>query len=766
MVGVVPVTAGADEAPVQCVGSVNDPGVAVDVAAACGTEVEVVAARTEWDTVYATPEGGTRVETSAAAVRTRVNGGWEPIDTTLAAGASGITAKASALPMTFSDGTAGTPLATIERDGHTLEFHAPFDLTAPVVVGSRVTYADVLPGVDLIATVDEDGSGFSEVLRVNSPEAAANPALAELDFPVTVSDGLTVSESDGGFVAADAGGQEVFSSPTPLMWDAGSSATAPEAVQSRAALLAGDDGSDGADGAVGVDPLTGEPLGEPVLAPALDSAVAAMPVEVSGAGEGDGNGAGNVVTVTPDAAMIADPGTSWPVYIDPGVSGSRTEWTAIRSGMSSDYKFSGDQGLGFCDVSAQSSCGRDFKSRLVWEFRDLSTVSGLASGDITSATFTANGTHSYSCTSYAVQAYNVENIASGTTWSSNSGWTDANYQSTRSVAHRSGCDSDHSPRPIKWNVKQAAQEAASANHSYITIGLKAADETTMSKWKRYKYNATLSVSYNREPAKPTSLDVVPAGGSAVACGSSAWMRDATPTLRAKITDPDGDRLYHNFNVYTSGGTLVYNGPWSTSSYANGTKVTRTVPSADALKSGAYEFRVQAKDTGGACWTLCGVQVQRGRDATEHADGEPGVGAASGVQDGYRDRWHRSDRQVRDREQRVVGRDALPVLVGRLVGDHDEACGFVGDGHLGSADCGAAHVACEGDRPGGERQWCEVVCDRCGRACRDRGVGARGGCGDVGRRLPRQAEPRAEQRRDVDTGSVHEPAARGGRARVP
>ncbi len=576
MVGVVPVTAGAEETPVECVGSVDDPGVAVDVAAACGMEVEVASARTPWETVWATPAGGSRVELSAAAVRTDVNGAWEPIDTSLVDGSAGITVAAPALPITFSDGTPGMPLATIESDGHVLEFHAPFDLTIPSVSGDRVTYPQVLPGVDLIASVDEDGSGFSEVLRVESPEAAANPALSELEFPVVVSDGLTVSESEGGFVATDVAGEEVFSSPTPLMWDSGSRA-AESGVTARATTLAVLEDQ--------VDPLTGEAGGEPVEAPALDSVVAAMPAEVSA----------DAVSITTDEAMIADPGTSWPIYIDPSVGRDPVEWTAIRSGMSSDWKFSGDQGLGLCDVSVSSSCGRDFKSRLVWEFHDLGAVANVAAGDITSATFRAYGTHSYNCTSYAVQAYRVENIGSGTTWSSNSGWTDARHQANRDVHHKSGCSSP--PGWVTWNVMDAAKHVAT-NGGYLTIGLKDYYENSMTRWKRYRHDAKLSIEYNRAPAKPTSLDVVPAGGSAVACGSSAWMRDATPQLRAKITDPDGNRLYHNFNVYTSGGTLVYNGPWSGSSYASGTKVTRTVPSGEALSSGAYEFRVQAKDTGG------------------------------------------------------------------------------------------------------------------------------------------------------------------------
>ncbi|WP_308010048.1 LamG domain-containing protein [Isoptericola luteus] len=554
--------------------------------------MELTSARSAWDTVFVTPAGETRVEMSAAAVRTDVNGSWEPVDTTLSVGQAGVVAAAPALPVVFSDGTAGMPLATIERDGHVLEFDVPFDLTVPQVDGDRVTYPQVLPGVDLIASIDADGTGFSEVLRVASPEAAANPALAQLAFDVQVSEGLTVSESGGGFVAVDGAGEAVFSSPTPLMWDSGSIGDAAAGVEGsssvRSFAAAGE--------AVGdvVDGDSGEPVvGDPVAAPALDSAVAVLPARVAADG-----GDSSVVSLTPDAGMLADEATSWPVFIDPSVSGSRNEWTAIRSGMSSDYKFSGDQGLGMCDVSVASSCGQDFVSRLVWEFRgkDLSTISGVASGDITSATFSAYGAHSYNCTAYGVRAYNVENIAEGTTWSSNSGWTDANLQSTQDVAHKSGCDDG--PRRVSWDVEQAAQEAASANHSYITIGLKAATETTMARWKRYRNDAKLSVSYNQAPKTPWDLDIVPNGGTAVKCGASAWMRDATPQLRARIGDPDGDRVYHNFNVYRSSGAMHYNGPFSAASYANGSLVSRTVPSSDALTTGSYEFRVQAKDTGG------------------------------------------------------------------------------------------------------------------------------------------------------------------------
>ncbi|MGW8565844.1 LamG-like jellyroll fold domain-containing protein [Isoptericola sp. NPDC055881] len=602
--GIVPVSAGAEETPIECVSSVADAASAAEMAAVCGSEVEVRSARTPWDTLWATPGGGGRVELSATAVRTDVNGGWEPIDTSLVAATepgAGITVAAPALPITFSDGTAGMPLATIASDEHVLEFHAPFGLTTPSIEDGRVIYPEVLPGVDLIATIDEDGSGFSEVLRVDSPQAAANPALAELEFPVTVSDGLNVAESEGGFVASDADGQEVFTSPTPLMWDSGSTAQQIEAAEgAQAQLAAGDLGvmalSASLDAAeVGaqfgdtlVDPATGEPVGEPVESPALSSTVAPMPVDV----------ADRSVTITPDAGMIADPGTSWPIYIDPSIGREPVEWTALRSGMSSDYKFSGDQGLGLCDVSVEADCGRDFKSRLVWEFHNLDPIENLAASDIVYGHFSALGTSSYNCTSYAVQAYRVENIASGTTWDSNSGWTDSRLQDSRDVHHRSGCPDG--PRRITWDVTDAAKYTAT-NGGYLTIGLKDYYENSMTRWKRYAHDAKLSIAFNRAPNTPYSLSAVTEDGKYTCSSESGTdnMRSRVPSLNAVVTDPDGpywgQKVRARFQVFDdASGSEVWESALTTAQ-ESGQQHSVTVPSGELTSERVYRWRAQAQD---------------------------------------------------------------------------------------------------------------------------------------------------------------------------
>lgn len=205
-------------------GSFSDAGL---LARACGHEVEWTGGRTPFQTYYALGDGSTRWQTSTMAVRApRPDGTWVAIDTSIAHADADVDGRlevsAPAYAMSFSDGSPDEPLARIEKDGHALEFDAPFDLTTAVVDGDQVTYPGVLgdDGLSLVVTVDPDGSGFRQVIQVDTPAAAANPALSTLTFPVTVSDGLELRQEGDDIVAVATGsGETVFTSPVPVAWD-------------------------------------------------------------------------------------------------------------------------------------------------------------------------------------------------------------------------------------------------------------------------------------------------------------------------------------------------------------------------------------------------------------------------------------------------------------------------------------------------------------------------------------------------------------------
>lgn len=563
----------ASSGAVDCVSATDDEADAAAVATACSTAVEVLDARTPWDTLIAQGDGTMRWVSSATAVRTEVGGEWTDIDNAVVHGDGGLVVAAPVTAMTFSDGTAGAPLARLGRDGHELAFDVPVELPAPTVDGARITYADVLPGVDLLVTVNADATGFSEVLRVASPEAAADPRIAELTFPVEVSDGLEVAAESGGFVATDAAGQVVFSSPTPAMWDSSSDAQVSPPSARRALADASLPGGTPADAA-------GITNTDPVAGPTAGDAVAWMPAEVSD----------DTVTIVPDAELLTGADTVWPVYIDPSVTGSRNQWTAVRDVFGAKWAFSPDEGVGLCSRATSTSCSATFKSRLLWTFTGLGTIGALSANQIVSATFTAVATHSYDCTARPVTLFRTGDFSSGTGWPGGSLWEP---MSTQTFAAKSTC-AGQPVRRIEFDATPQARAIADANTAQGSVGL-AADESSMAYWKRFQNDAEFWVVYNRPPSTPTTLRVT-AGSVTKACGSTVvWMNSATPTLRAVVADPDGGNVQANFDLY-SGATAVFN-PGLTTGKASGAEHTQAV-TVTLSKNATYQMRVNAQDPQG------------------------------------------------------------------------------------------------------------------------------------------------------------------------
>jgi hypothetical protein len=509
---------------VACSATAPDSAEASVIATACARDVEVVGERTQWNTVFAQPDGTMRLDVSALAVRTDVTGSWTDVDPSVVEGDSGLTVVAPVRPMVFSDGTDGMPLARIERDGHELTFDVPFALPAPVVDGDQITYDEVLPGVDLVVTVNDDATGFSEVLRVESPEAAADPRLSSIAFPVETSSGLALQEDGGGFVAVDSSGEDVFRSPMPAMWDSRRAAPRLQARSGAPLLGAPDVPSD----AVGLQASDLE------RAPSVESQVSDLPTAVTG----------DEVTITPDPAMIADDATVWPVYIDPAVSGSLNDWTAVRDVFGQSYRFNPDEGVGLCSRATSTSCSATFRSRILWKFGGLSGIGALEPGHILGATFAAVGTHSYDCTPREVTAYRVDNWDSSTPWPGGASWIP---QSTLVAATKSTCAGS----PVRWlefSAYEAGVAVAAANSSQLTMGI-AVNEGSMAYWKRFRNDAGLSISYNRPPNIPTGVRFAEPVASCVTGASRPYLRMVNPVLYAVLTDPDGQAVQANVDVY-------------------------------------------------------------------------------------------------------------------------------------------------------------------------------------------------------------------------
>ena len=163
--------------------------------------VTATALTTPTSVTSASPDGTLTVSQTLRPVRAWHNGGWKSLSPALHHERDGhVSPAVTSNGLTLSGG--GTsPLAVMTADARTLALSWPGSLPAPTLSGSTATYANVLPGVDLVVTADDQG-GFSDTLVVHSAAAAANPALASLSLGVATPGSTLSTDAAGDFSAA------------------------------------------------------------------------------------------------------------------------------------------------------------------------------------------------------------------------------------------------------------------------------------------------------------------------------------------------------------------------------------------------------------------------------------------------------------------------------------------------------------------------------------------------------------------------------------
>ena len=296
------------------------------------------------------------------------------------------------------------------------------------------------------------------------------------------------------------------------------------------------------------------------------------------------------------------------------VSGTLSEVTAIRSAWpdsSSSYQFDGDAGVGRCsapDDYAGYQCGLTSTHRSLYEFGGLSGVGGLSSSDVTKAVFNINATFSYNCDKTGVWVYQTGGnaVSSSTTWHNPGSWS--TRLDTALVTHRTGCDG--MVRSVGFDVTAGAKKVASSNWSSLTLGVRSANETTMTGWKRYigrndgngstSPRATLSVTYNRAPGIPTS-ETTWLGTQPYSCRTGTdrpVLRTTAPKLSVFIRDPDGNATKARFQLYrVNGGSSVW-GAYTSSYLPSGRTHMIRIPSGVPDSNSVYRWRALAKDSTG------------------------------------------------------------------------------------------------------------------------------------------------------------------------
>lgn len=523
-----------------------------------GQRVEVVAERSENELVFANPSGTFTSEITAGPQRVeRADGSWVDVDPTLHRRPDGsIGPKASTVDLSFA-GTGSKDLIRFGDDGRSMTIGWPEPLRAPTLAGPVATYPEVLPGVDL--KLRASSVGYSYVMVVKNAEAETLSNLARLRLTVR-GEGVEIREgANGGLDAVDEAGATVFSGAEPTMWDSTrpASPASGKAVASRNAARE-------ATGAAQPVPVQGPAAGDITAAPAPTSQVAEVGLSLTG----------DALTLVPDAEMLKDPKTVYPVYIDPDASATikKTDWLYVSSDHPSTeyHNFDDDKGMGRCSNWGGYLCDANpYTNRMYFKFKPVEK--DWNERVVKDVTFRAYETWSFSCTATWVNLrhVNAADVDSKTNWNNRPDKDNkADLLGDRKVAYGRGssCDPDAPPAFVEFSDnKDEANEnltntvkAKLASGAEFAFSLTAADETDGNSWKRFNgAKSTLVVEYNSRPGKPYGEKTIDPNMACVAGANRPFLWNDQPTMVVNAKDPDSENISVNFALTDTATAKTY-----------------------------------------------------------------------------------------------------------------------------------------------------------------------------------------------------------------
>jgi hypothetical protein len=552
---------------------------AMDAAAAkarsTGKAVPVDALTSETQQVVAQPGGGFAYNGNAKPVRTKQNGTWRAIDVTLRTNGDGTVGPVATAygKVAFSGGGNG-PLAVTTDGATSYALTWPGRLPKPVVSGDSATYREALPGVDLVLQATATG-GFSEVLVVKSARAAHDKGLAAVRLGASVKSGRYAKPLATDGVTVNGSGGAVLDTGTPLMWDSRQAAADPS-----------------------------------------DTRHASVAARVASVHAAETTGA---LTLTPDAGLLSDESTVWPVYIDPTfnwhpTAASKPAFDEVKQGSPCNGQSyydntgsagnSGNLGVGY---NGWGSCNGDEHAYYQWSIPHV-----MWDGTINSATVEATETYSSMCDSSSNATVNLHwtgAMNSGTDWNNRPGYV-SNGLNT-GVTYGPSYNGDACPNndlvSHGFNVLSPIAKAASAHTGLFTVALtEDAQETAKNRnpFKRFSDNPTLQIYYDHKPSTPGTANLSAVTGSnKTGCATATpypvvgkTIATNTPMLTAKIGDSDGDSMRATFKYWVGSNTAATG--LSGDNLANNSTAKFSLPSSftSALTSGAtVSWQVQVTD---------------------------------------------------------------------------------------------------------------------------------------------------------------------------
>ncbi|MFK4191364.1 DNRLRE domain-containing protein [Streptomyces sp. NPDC033754] len=540
-----PPSAPVAEPRVQGPAEAEDSASAVVMARLQNRRIEVTGERTEATTSWANPDGSMSLESYTGPVRFKDdNGTWRNVDPSFVeAPGGGVHAAAHPLDLKLAGESSAADVARIEAsggepgekttpampllsldsgEGHEMTLSWRGALPDPTVHGTEARYPGVTTGTDMV--IESTRTGFEQFLELKDRTAVDANGSVTMTLQAK---GLTVkANADRSVSFTDPGtGKNVGVLPAPVMWDAT------------------------------VDRNSGE-----------HERKADVGLKVTQ------NGDTVDLTLTPDAAFLADPATKFPVTVDPAVNIGASFDTFVQQGYATDQSAATELKLG------NNGSGQVARSFLAFP---MSKITGKV---IKSASLNLYNFHSWSCSARSWEVWDTSSASTGSRWTAQPNWNNKWATSTVTKGYSSSCADGWATTDI---TSLAAAWAGNGNGTN-TLGIRATDESDEFAWKKFNSgNASsgtpyLSVTYNTRPGAAAPLS--PLTGTAT--------NDTTPTLSAKATDADGNTVRLTFEVWASAGAAALQS--GTSVYvASGAAATWTPGT--ALAPGSYKWRAAVYD---------------------------------------------------------------------------------------------------------------------------------------------------------------------------
>ncbi|MFH9983350.1 RHS repeat-associated core domain-containing protein [Streptomyces sp. NPDC017179] len=521
-----------------------------------GKRVEALSERTETSTTWVNADGSLTSEVSAGPVRFQEDGQWRPVDLDLVQTSDGSVAPKAhprGLRLTAGGGTTARSLAdagkapardlvTLGEGDQQIALQWKGGLPKPKLDGTRATYVDAVPGADVV--VEATRTGFEQFVEINQ-----RPTQDGYTYTLPLkARGLTATQqADGSVLFTDKKGKKQATMPAPVMWDAS------------------------------VDAVSGEHTHR-------------APVKlqvVKGKGSVD-------LVFTPDATFLADPGTTFPVTVDPSTTAlSNVFDTYVQQGETVDWSADTELDIGNPGTKNADGTPRTARSFITWN------TAPFADALVMNAKLSLWNFHSGNtdCKAYDWEVWDTGKPSTASRWAAPAqpAWN-TKYATSTETNGNTACTA---ATWINADVTNLAQVWASAKNATSHMGLRATSEANSLSWKRVnsannaKNPPKLVVTYNYRPRTGTDQQ---AGPPFFKDTTGTWyVNTTTPTLRDTFIDPNNDKVDGTFQIFDNAtGTQVGNvlvSPF----VASGQPASVTVPAGLLTNGKTYKFRTSPYD---------------------------------------------------------------------------------------------------------------------------------------------------------------------------